>query len=461
VNEDGHPDIVTAARSSVAVLLNQQVGPSWGSFQAPLLYPTPSSWGVAVADYNGDGHLDIAAGNWLDPDVDLFFGLGNGTFVLGSRIAVPGGCADIVTADLNQDRIADLAVPGGGGIWVLLGNGSNGHGDGTFSLASYDDAHYHYFNGLVVTDGNIVATDNTCGCAAFLPGRGDGTFLPAANFPVERGPTGLTTLDANRDGLADLVVACSSPGRVDLLLGDCPTAFEISMVRDVPNDHGGYVFVGWQHHPLDAEGQRAIQGYRVWRRALTAPSAPLSGRNGGGPGESPGWIARSRVASDGRTLIEYWEPLTTVPAAYLPGYACTAPTLQDAAGPERRYTAFFVQALTEDPFTFYSTPVDSGYSVNNLSPTAHTVFPNPEPSPAALQSTLRYRLDSTGEVRLRIYDVTGRLVRRIVDTMRSAGDHTEVWDLRDEQGRPVATGLYFARLEIGPSALQRRIMVIH
>ena len=49
---------------------------------------------------------------------------------------------------------------------------------------------------------------------------------------------------------------------------------------------------------------------------------------------------------------------------------------------------------------------------------------------------------------LRIYDLSGRLVRTLVDGEQGAGLHTVVWDGRDSSGKKVAGGVYFYRLSV-------------
>lgn len=68
------------------------------------------------------------------------------------------------------------------------------------------------------------------------------------------------------------------------------------------------------------------------------------------------------------------------------------------------------------------------------------------PNPFNPRTEIRFSLDAPADVRLAVYDLRGRLVRDLVQGPRTAGDHTEVWDGRDDAGREVSSGVYLARL---------------
>ena len=74
-------------------------------------------------------------------------------------------------------------------------------------------------------------------------------------------------------------------------------------------------------------------------------------------------------------------------------------------------------------------------------------------------TTLRFGLAERAQVRLRIYDVSGRLVRTLVDGARGTGEHFERWNGTDSSGRSVASGVYFYRLEAG-SFVETKKMVL-
>lgn len=71
------------------------------------------------------------------------------------------------------------------------------------------------------------------------------------------------------------------------------------------------------------------------------------------------------------------------------------------------------------------------------------------PNPFNPRTTIRFDLPAAGSVRLAVHDVAGRLVRVLVEGERVAGSCEAVWDGRDETGRAMASGSYFARLSAG------------
>jgi hypothetical protein len=71
------------------------------------------------------------------------------------------------------------------------------------------------------------------------------------------------------------------------------------------------------------------------------------------------------------------------------------------------------------------------------------------PNPFNPRTTIRFDLPATGQVRLSVYDVAGRLVRVLVEGERAAGAYEAVWDGRDASGRAVPSGSYLARLAAG------------
>lgn len=66
-----------------------------------------------------------------------------------------------------------------------------------------------------------------------------------------------------------------------------------------------------------------------------------------------------------------------------------------------------------------------------------------------------------GEVQLTLFDVMGRAVRRLAPGPRAAGRHEVVWDGRDDRGRWLASGRYFARLVLGGRVATAPLLLVH
>ncbi len=85
----------------------------------------------------------------------------------------------------------------------------------------------------------------------------------------------------------------------------------------------------------------------------------------------------------------------------------------------------------------------------------------PYPNPSRSSVTLRYQLATTGEARLDIYDITGRLVKSLPQGIVSAGAvRTFTWDGSDQLGRKVTAGVYFCRLTAGEKHKSIRFILI-
>jgi hypothetical protein len=81
------------------------------------------------------------------------------------------------------------------------------------------------------------------------------------------------------------------------------------------------------------------------------------------------------------------------------------------------------------------------------------------PNPSASRVAVAYSLARSGWVRLSVFDVSGRLVARLVEGMEDAGGHAVAWDGRAADGRQAASGLYCARLESSGQVESRWIVI--
>ena len=90
---------------------------------------------------------------------------------------------------------------------------------------------------------------------------------------------------------------------------------------------------------------------------------------------------------------------------------------------------------------------------------AHVMLRAAMPTPFQTRTAIAYDLPRRGRVALRIFDISGRLVRSLVSgAVQEAGYHSIEWDGRDDAGTVAVPGLYFSRLEAGGASDVRRVV---
>ncbi len=251
VNGDGFQDLLVNTLSTGNKLY---INNGKGQFTLrPDLLPSDSSvlGGVtyvhtntqsAIIDVNGDGHADIILGKWDNQfstaTSQVLLNDGSGNFTKIAPIALPASrigneiILDIKAIDLNHDGRPDLmlSISNGGKenyyetahIQLLINDGNGKFHDETDSrIAPAVQAKFGAGWIMSLTrvdmdhDGNddiLVTSASDAVASTLLMNKGDGTFNPT----FSSGPGGRTiTLDADNDGLADLVTYRAGAAVVD------------------------------------------------------------------------------------------------------------------------------------------------------------------------------------------------------------------------------------------------------
>jgi len=81
------------------------------------------------------------------------------------------------------------------------------------------------------------------------------------------------------------------------------------------------------------------------------------------------------------------------------------------------------------------------------------------PNPFNPTTQIRYELSKADHVTLSIYNSLGQEVRRLVDLEQPAGYHLVTWNGRDQQGKPVPSGVYHYRLQVGDFVATKKMTV--
>ncbi len=242
VNGDGRPDLLVATveDGGLAVYLNRGQGTFAAAPGSPWLVPHPRrgqdlDGALAVGDFDGDGHLDVALADQTTDTIRVLRGDGQGRFgSVGEAVAVGREPRGLRAGRVNADPYPDLVVANWGGntLTLLLGDGTGRFHEAAASPLATDAAPW----GLALADFNAdrlddlaVAHSGASTVAVWL-NNGAGKFTPAPASPWRVGkdsaspgescPFDLTTADLNRDDLPDLISADTRTHSVTVLLGD-------------------------------------------------------------------------------------------------------------------------------------------------------------------------------------------------------------------------------------------------
>jgi hypothetical protein len=93
-------------------------------------------------------------------------------------------------------------------------------------------------------------------------------------------------------------------------------------------------------------------------------------------------------------------------------------------------------------------------------PGAITGLTEVSPNPFGYLTRIEYTMPSAGRVRIEVYDVSGRLIRTLLDGSVAPGVHAVSWDARNGNGKDVASGIYFVRMISFGRASVRKALVL-
>lgn len=200
---------------------------------------------LAVADLNGDGILDIVSVDGPNNVVEVFLGLGRGSFAKPVTYSVGNNPLGIILADVNGDTYPDIVTANygtnfgasPGSVSVLLNNQNGtfqahlddqvGRGPIALAAADFDCIGVRGLAVLNSWDNSIILY--RAGCSGVFYCK-EGPF-PTGNYPVA-----MAIGDFNRDGSPDIAVANFGAGTISILMGDGQDDFYPKV--DYPADSG-------------------------------------------------------------------------------------------------------------------------------------------------------------------------------------------------------------------------------
>jgi hypothetical protein len=112
-----------------------------------------------------------------------------------------------------------------------------------------------------------------------------------------------------------------------------------------------------------------------------------------------------------------------------------------------------------------------GIAINNLSWSNKSIlmanndesklfdFGQNYPNPFNPTTRIAYKLNKAAQVRLSVYDITGREVNRLIDQYQSVGEYNVEWNSQTGSGQKLASGMYVARLSVDNESISRKMVL--
>jgi len=504
LNGDGRLDLAVTMRLDVTVTV--LTGRGNGTFQQVATLPVSAyPTKVQMADLNGDGNLDLVVANGGGTTVSLFQGNGDATFQARSEVGVGSGPYDLTLGDFNRDGRLDMATATfSSDVLARTVTVRLGFGDGTFAdrheIPLSDGSPYRIATADLNWDGNLdlAVSQYGKGRVAILLGDGSGKFTAGVDVGASSTPQGLAANDFNGDGNLDLLIA--DP---DEVVGLNPFVGIVYGVGDgsfgarrnlgpYPSIAVGTVATGDMNEDgypdaiLGGGGDRLA----VWLNdagGIGAAEARAFLKHGdkalrAGAGGSGACLNLEPVAGSYRNAELNLGSMTlrSEGTGSVSQISPIAPKLSDEKDSDRNgitdlpvcfeqadVTKLFDQIRGRQGVTAhvegtlldgrrFCTRVDLLVDGGRRS-LAATVTPNPF-NP---QATLRYSTSGDGYVRVRIFDLSGRLVRTVLDhPLVPAGDHQVIIDGRGRSGEMLASGIYFYQVEALEGTVRGRITIL-
>jgi hypothetical protein len=167
------------------------------------------------------------------------------------------------------------------------------------------------------------------------------------------------------------------------------------------------------------------------------------------PQSSDGWDGNPTVCSMGQYRVSPTELSGKIVIMTLPFHDGYRPKLQGNGSSIK----FFQYLFDEE---FISSTINRQEIVGSPRLKVDPSYPNPF-NPV---TTLRYHLTEDGLVKITIYDLLGREVKRLVNSEQTAGYKSIQWDATNDAGSPVSAGLYLYTIQVGEFRQTKKMVLM-
>ena len=503
-DNDGDPDILicgqVAPLAIITAIYRNDGNDTFTDINAAL--PAMAACSVAWGDYDNDGDLDIVmSGSAASEDITRVYRNDGGGIFADIQANLQGVWFTAVTwGDYDNDGDLDILLTGevipdqnisiiyrndGGDVFTDIHAGLFGAGHGSVAWGDYDSDgdldillngvyglyHEYTVSRIYRNDGGEVFTDINAGLVDVSGPSVWGDYDNDGDFDILltgwKNMAGEHTIVYRNDGngvfvdINDSLAILEDPsaawgdydddGDLDFLLAgrDYYTGPTTKLYR---ND-GGFAANEPPSSPTGLNGSIYVDSTVLsWHYATDSET------------QSPGLTYNLRIGTSpgGADIVS--------PMANGDGYRHIA-----AIGNTNHDTTWTIKNLPEGMYYWSVQAVDNAFAgsafavedsfsttatgIGDVTPRQYVLFQN-YPNPFNPTTTIEYVLPYTSNVRLAIYDVSGERIALLVDAPQPAGRYEVPWNGTDQAGTPLASGVYFCRLDAGRFVQTRKVILI-
>jgi hypothetical protein len=424
---------------------------------------------ICAADLDIDGDNDLVCTNWTSNSISVLFNNGNGTFIPGGDYPVGVSPSMVAAAEINGIDGIDLVITNAGthNISVLFNDG-----DGGFEYDNTYDVDYQPAD-LYVSDfdgdgHNDVATVSFTGnTVSILFNEGDGSFDPPdTRYEIGGQPRSIVGGDFDNDGDLDLVASIYSRPSLQMLInaGDgtfmtgeyyrLPDPIHVSAADLNADSNLDLMATNFQAGNVSVLLNEGNGGFGS-AQSYPAGSNPWDINTGDFDGDRDIDIANGDHNNNIAILFNDGEGNFGYPSYFIYSRFLYPADLDNDGDLDiatvNPYAGRIYILLNEN-----STYAEPGHDVLPTNACLNQNYPNPFNA----TTKISFYLPNRGAASLTIYDITGRQVRRLVDSELESGVYGVVWDGTDDRLESLASGVYLYSLIFENNTISRRLVLL-
>jgi hypothetical protein len=229
------------------------------------------------------------------------------------------------------------------------------------------------------------------------------------------------------------------------------------IVHNVLAVNGAGIYCSNYSSPIIEDNEIQSSGFAVTAASNSSPDVGHTSPSGT---QSPG---NNKIAHTGKYVVNYtnaavyarnncWDrdsPNCNPPSSMFTGsvykeypQCCDFPRFNGGEGEPQGQSFVFQLPSPEQP------------------PKASTALLTIVPNPFNPITTIQYSLAVQAQVEIRVYDVSGRLVKRLANDTQPGGVHAVTWKGTDNRGSSVASGIYFVRMDVAGQVFTKKMVLL-